>query len=132
MNYREKGFRAVYKQFCIFQMDDNFKRAMFDFPGVEESDGVLVYGYIDTEAGFTLDIFACAQKDKEGYQFIDISNDVRSIVRIEQEMDCDFEVITDESLPGRYAERLKQLDAQVTIPDISGWEDVTSSMTIQH
>ena len=118
MNYRKNGFRTAYKHLCIFPLDGVFKSAMNEFPGVDESDGVLVYGYIDTDAGFTLDIFACAKKHEDGYQFIDIPEDVRSIVRIESVMDSDFEVIDDEGLLDRYARRISLLDNYAVAEDV--------------
>ena len=41
MNYRKNGFRTAYKHLCIFPLDGVFKSAMNEFPGLDESDGVL-------------------------------------------------------------------------------------------
>ena len=53
MNYKETGFRALYKSFAAFMLKDNFKQCINGFPDAEKANCVLTYGYIDLEAGLT-------------------------------------------------------------------------------
>lgn len=58
MKYSETGFRAIYKQFCAFPLSDSILSVAKDFPGIADGDCVLCYGYIDHEAGLTLENIA--------------------------------------------------------------------------
>ena len=63
MKYSKVGFRKVYKKFCLFDVNDTFRKAVHDFPGVKEANAVLTYGYIDHQAGLTVEIFFDGKKD---------------------------------------------------------------------
>jgi hypothetical protein len=39
-------------------LEDRFKKAMEEYPGIEDANCMLVYGYIDKEAGMTLEVLA--------------------------------------------------------------------------
>lgn len=46
MKYKEVGFRAVYKNFCVFPKCEAIEKALENFPGAKEADSVLTYGCV--------------------------------------------------------------------------------------
>ena len=73
MNYKDLGFRPFYKNFSILLKNDNIKDIVADLDVDEVFDGVLVYGYVDHEAGFTFEILSLAlQVDEGGFKFYDL------------------------------------------------------------
>ena len=111
MRYKEKGFRAFYKQFTAVMLTDSIQASIADFPGVEAANCILTYGYIDHEAGLTLEVLAAGRKTAGGFQFADGINDIRSMIRIETVEDEDFYWFQDEdeTLAGRYKENIEML-----------------------
>lgn len=112
MTYKKTGFRVLYHQFCAFPADEKTKRLIADFPGAEKADCVLVYGYIDHEAGLTLEILAAGIHNKDGFRFFDTNENVKSIIRIGSVENVDFAYFADEDgeLKKRYAAKIKMLD----------------------
>lgn len=91
MKYSENGFRPLYHNFCIFPLSSSIIKVVENFPGFTEADGVLTYGYCDSEAGFTLEILCCVKNIGEGqFAFANPSEDTRGIVRIGAVADEDF------------------------------------------
>ena len=82
MKYSKVGFRKVYKKFCLFDMNDTFRKAMHDFPGVKEANAVLTYGYIDHQAGLTVEILCACKKDGEDISLAPGNDEIRSFIRI--------------------------------------------------
>ncbi len=82
MKYSKVGFRKVYKKFCLFDMNDTFKRAIIEFPGSNEANAVLTYGYIDHQAGLTVEILCACKKDGKDISIAPGNDKVRSFVRI--------------------------------------------------
>ena len=112
MKYTETGFRGVYKTFCAFPLDDKFKKAMAEYPGIDEANCMLVYGYIDKEAGMTLEVLAAGQQRDDKYRFFDGSNDTRFFIRIGAVEDVEFGYFgEDEDFAARYADKLEMLKA---------------------
>ena len=109
--YADAGFRAVYRNFCVFPLTDALRNAVKDFPGYEAAEAVLTYGYYDREAGITLEILACAIGGDKGWRFADGNDGIRSFIRIETVEEEDFSVLRDpdEALFQRYAKKLEML-----------------------
>jgi hypothetical protein len=55
---------------------------MEEYPGIEDANCMLVYGYIDKEAGMTLEVLAAGQQRGDKYRFFDGSKDSRFFIRI--------------------------------------------------
>lgn len=49
MKYQETGFRALYKNFVTFPLNDRFRKAMEGYPNVDDANCKLVYGYRSTQ-----------------------------------------------------------------------------------
>ena len=111
MKYKDTGFRAVYKQFCAFKLNDTFKDLAKDYPGIDEANCVLAYGYMDREAGLTLDIIAAGQQKDHSFRFADTKTDEQLIVRIGAVLEDEFSIIDDQDggLRKRYDDKLSML-----------------------
>lgn len=83
MIYKESGFRALYHRFVVFMLTDRLKSTVKKFPGAEQADCVLVYGYIDHTAGLSLEVLASGQKDGDRFLFQDGNDEIRSVIRID-------------------------------------------------
>ena len=131
MKYSEDGFREVYKKFCLFDMTDTFKKAMKGFPGVSEADSVLTYGYIDHEAGVTLEILcACIKGDEdEDIKLAKGNDEIRSFVRIKAVEDVEF-IHIDERIGKRFEKKMKTLERYEN-GDV-GLRDMTSLDHLRH
>lgn len=87
MNCKEAGFRAFYKHFSVFEITDNDRTILEGFPGAEQADYFLTYGYMDEEAGLTLEVICCAQNLSRGFVFADTRTDIRSFIRFNEVFD---------------------------------------------
>lgn len=94
MKYKEQGFRPLYKNFCIFKLNDVIRAALADEKGIDEADGVMVYGYVDKEAGNTLELVALTKKGEgDKYSFIKLTDESRFFVRMSSLMNEEFEFV---------------------------------------
>jgi len=111
MKYSEVGFRAVYKQFCAFPLSDSILSVAKDFPGMEYANYVLCYGYMDREAGLTLELLAAGLREDHSFKFADTAPDIKAMVRIGEVSEEEFYIIDDPdgSLSERYAQKLDML-----------------------
>ena len=111
MNYKETGFRAFYHQFCVLPITKQTKAALTGFPGAEDANGVLTYGYYDRSAGLTLEVLGAAYVKGESARFEDSSKDTRSFIRIGAVAEEDFLFFSDEDgkLAERYADKIEML-----------------------
>jgi hypothetical protein len=76
MKYKETDFRALYKHFVAFMLTDNLKQCIEGFPDADKANCVLTYGYIDCEAGLTLEILCAGVKDGEKFTFFDFTEEI--------------------------------------------------------
>jgi len=112
MNYQETGFRALYKNFAAFPLNDRFRKAMEGYPNVDDANCMLVYGYIDHEAGLTLEVLAAGIEREERFKFFDPSEDTRFFIRVGAVENEDFALFddSDNSLSNRYSKKLEMLN----------------------
>lgn len=82
MFYREAGFRALYKHFAAFMLNDVLRKSIEDFPDARKANCVLTYGYIDHEKGLMLEILAAGFKDGNDFKFYGTSPAARAAVPI--------------------------------------------------
>ena len=78
MKYKETGFRAFYKKFTVFMFTDTLREVTKNFPGAEQGNCILTYGYIDRFAGLTLEILAVGVAEKDNVTFFDGTDTYRS------------------------------------------------------
>lgn len=113
MKYKETGFRALYKNFAVYMLTDSLKKAIKGFPDADKADCILTYGYIDHEAGLTMEILAAGKKVDDKFTFFDPCSEVRSSIRIGAVENDDFALIDDKNgtLSEKYSEILDMLKA---------------------
>lgn len=120
MNYKETGFRGLYKNFAAFRLNDALKASIEGFPDADKADCVLTYGYIDSDAGLTLEVLAGGKITDNKATFFNGSDDKRSFVRLGAVIDDEFFVINDKdgSLKKKYAEKLENLKTYDASPAV--------------
>lgn len=111
MKYEDVGFRPFYHQFCILPITTNTKTVLRGWPGANQANGILTYGYYDSEAGLTLEVIAAAIIDGQSVYFEETSNDIRFFIRIGSiaKEECLFLEDEEDGLEKRYAEKLEVL-----------------------
>ncbi len=110
MKYKDVGFRAVYKRFCAFPVTEAIKDIVIELPEGKKADYVLTYGYIDREAGLTLEMIAAAFSAGDSFAFADSDISRSYKIRIGAVRDDDFFVFEEEGdLRERFAEKIDAL-----------------------
>ncbi len=111
MNCKEAGFRAFYKHFCVFEITDQDRKILEGFPGADQADHFLAYGYMDEEAGLTLEVICCAKNLSKGFVFADTRTDIRSFIRFSDMFNREAFFIEEHILEEQYKEKLDTLKA---------------------
>lgn len=111
MYYKDTGFRALYKHFIAFPLKDNIKQCIENYPNAEKANCVLTYGYVDHDAGLTMEVLAAGFKDGDGFTFFDTSVETRAFIRVGAVIDDEFFFFDDADggLSEKYAEKLDVL-----------------------
>lgn len=111
MYYKDTGFRALYKHFIAFPLKDNIKQCIENYPNAEKANCVLTYGYIDHDAGLTMEVLAAGFKDGDAFKFFDTSVETRAFIRVGAVIDDEFFFFDDADggLSKKYAEKLDVL-----------------------
>ena len=120
MNYKDTGFRGIYKNFAAFRLNDALAASIEGFPDADKADCVLTYGYIDSDEGLTLEVLAGGQIADNKATFFKGSDDTRSFVRLGAVIDDEFFVIGDKdgSLKKKYAAKLENLKTYDASPAV--------------
>lgn len=96
MKFSETGFRCLYKRFSYFPWCDIIKKVVADSELIEDADGVLVYGYIDAEAGMSFEVLCCAKIKNEGeFSFFHKFEETRIVLRAGSVRDEEFVLVAD-------------------------------------
>lgn len=111
MKYKDTGFRALYKNFVAFMLKDNLKQCIEGYPNSDKANCILTYGYIDQEAGLTMEVLCAGKKDGDSFAFFDASKENRVILRVGSVIDDEFFFFDDADgeLSEKYAEKLDVL-----------------------
>lgn len=111
MNYQQVGFRAFYRRFTAFMLTEPLKKATSNFPGADQGNCILTYGYIDRSAGMTLEILAVGVAEKGRARFFKGTDDCRSFFRISAVMEQEFFPLPDKdgSLYAEYTTKIQRL-----------------------
>ena len=112
MNYIETGFRAIYKHFISMPLDEKKIELLKEFPGIEKAQGFLAYGYIDAEAGLSLEVLALAVIDGESIEYLEPNDAISVKFRIGSVEDVPFrfEPDKDGSLRKKYAAKVSMIE----------------------
>lgn len=111
MKYKDTGFRALYKNFVAFMLKDNLKQCIEGYPNSDKANCILTYGYIDQEAGLTMEVLCAGKKGGDSFAFFDASKENRVILRVGSVIDDEFFFFDDADggLSEKYAEKLDVL-----------------------
>ena len=111
MRFKETGFRAFYRNLTALMLTDKLRETIRGFPGAEEADCILTYGYIDHDAGLTLEILAAGKKRETGFQFFDGTDKHRACIRMKAVENADFFLFEDKErkLKARYGTKIDML-----------------------
>lgn len=108
MYYRDTGFRALYKNFIAFSLKDSLRQCIENYPNADKANCILTYGYIDHDAGLTMEILAAGMKDGDSFTFFDTSTETRAFIRIGAVIEDEFFFFDDKDgvLSKRYSKKL--------------------------
>lgn len=111
MKLNEVGFRAVYKNYVVYSLNEKFRECMKDYPGIDEANCMLLYGYIDMSQGLTLEVLAAGVDDNGSAKFFDTCESTRFFIRAGSIMEDEFAIIEDNDnyFGKRYAEKIELL-----------------------
>lgn len=112
MNYKQAGFRSLYKHFAAFMLRDDLRPVIEGCPGADKADCVLTYGYIDHDAGLTMEVLAVGKRTDDSFSFFEPCMDNRAMLRIGSVADDQFFVLDDSDggLSERYAEKISVVE----------------------
>ncbi len=84
------NFRDMYHEICFLSVNGNISKTMksSDLPRPKEANGVLVYGYIDHEAGFTFEVLGWGFYDHGKISPFAGNKEVSSKLRRSSVADC--------------------------------------------
>jgi hypothetical protein len=68
MNIREAGWRAIYQKYAVLPLNRELSEAIREFPGAENADHVVVYGFVDHQEGLCLELLAAARMVEDGLE----------------------------------------------------------------
>ena len=109
MKFKDVGFRAFYHRFIAVPINESLKKLIENFPGSNEANYILTYGYIDHTAGFTLEVIAAAVKSDGGFEFKATNPDISAKIRIANVLEDEIFYFKEEDLSEHYAYKLDQL-----------------------
>ena len=110
MKYSETGFRSLYKRFAVFELNESLMNCLEGFPRKDEANCVIVYGYIDHEAGMTLELLCAGKQNGKELEMFDGDDERRAVARIEGVKDLEFTVLgDDEWLTQKHSKKIEML-----------------------
>ena len=111
MTLSQSGFRPAYYHFCAFPLNAERRQALAGWPGAADADCMLTRGYIDPEAGLTLEVLALGARKEGQCVFFGTNPSNRVMFRAEslQEEEFLFFADTDGRIAADFAEKLLPL-----------------------
>jgi len=97
VSVEEVGFRGIYQHFWAIPLKEAWRSVVKDFPGAKQANYLLTYGYVDHEAGLTLEVLACAVGEKTRARFFDGNSSIRFFIRIGAVKDIDIAYCNDDN-----------------------------------
>ena len=118
MKLSETGFRGVYKQFCIFPIEVA-KGLVDQYQGYQKASHILCYGYIDREAGLTLEVLCCCNAKDGKASFYPGNDEVSMKKRISTEDDTEYYIINDaEDLKNTFKSKIDMVNSYDADEDV--------------
>ena len=110
MNLKEAGWRAIYERLVVLSLNEALTEALKEFPGAEEADHAVCYGYVDHESGLFLEVMAAARMTEEGMAVYPPHPGKRSTVGAAMVDEQEIYIFDDEDAGAHpeYAEKIAQ------------------------
>lgn len=110
MNLKEAGWRAIYERLVVLSLNEALTEALEEFPGAEEADHAVCYGYVDHESGLFLEVMAAARMTEEGMAVYPPHPGKRSTVGAAMVDEQEIYIFDDEDAGAHpeYAEKIAQ------------------------
>lgn len=120
-------FRNFYQQYVAVPVTEKLTAVIDEFPGADKANYILTYGYIDHEAGMTLEVLAAAMMYEAKFTFAETNPEISSKIRIGsiKPEECYFFDDTDGSIYHRYQEKVDNLK------DYSAGEEVEETRRME-
>ena len=120
MKYKDTGFRAIYNNFVVVRLNEQFEKLIKDMAFHEGANGLMTYGYYDREAGLTLEVLGAAIIDNEGFMCSAPDMTMSLKIRVENLGDTEFYVVNDKegNFAKKYKEKLEILELYKSSEDI--------------
>lgn len=126
MLVKDCSFREIYHKVCFIECKDQLANLKKDFSVSKKDNGVLAYGFIDHEGGFTFEVLTTG-KLEEGVLSRGLgNNEVSMKFRKENVNDREIKIYEDISLFKEYNEKFKTADTF-----FSGDENVEKTRNIE-
>ena len=82
MRAKNIDFRKITDNFWLVSINNKLRKLVEEYPGVDLANFILCYGYIDHEAGLSLEVLALSSKDAEEVHIFEPRTDISSKIRI--------------------------------------------------
>lgn len=82
MRAKNIDFRKITDNFWLVSINNKLRKLVEEYPGVDLANSVLCYGYIDHEAGLSLEVLALSSKNAEEVHVFEPRTDISSKIRI--------------------------------------------------
>ena len=82
MRSKNIDFRKISDNFWLVSMNDKLRKIVEEYPGVDLANFILCYGYVDHEAGLSLEVLALSSKDAEEVHIFEPRTDISTKIRI--------------------------------------------------
>lgn len=82
MRSKNIDFRKISDNFWLASMNDKLRKIVEEYPGVDLANFILCYGYVDLEAGLSLEVLALSSKDAEEVHIFEPRTDISCKIRI--------------------------------------------------
>ena len=134
LTFKDIGFRGTYHRFWAMDFNDTIRKSCCEFPNFEKADCVLLYGYIDHNAGTTMEVVACGRRNDKLFNFFDAPTDRRSFIRIgaiENETIYSLDDTVSE-LKAKYQKKVAIVDQYTASPELMETRQITALDTSRH
>ena len=114
MKYRNLTYRDIYHNFIVCEIDEKMTESLKGMQYLEKANCVLLYGYVDHEAGLSLRVIDLgeAREDEELVYFFDSDDKVDVVLRNDSLGDYEVTILTkeDTDLKERYKDKISQME----------------------
>ena len=112
MKFEEFGFRGAYHNLWAFDLEEKDRKLFEDFPGQNEADTILGYGYIDHQAGLSFEVLCLGIKCEDNFRFFEEKNEISVKIRIGNILNREFYFFDkeDEYFKEKFTEKIEMID----------------------